>query len=167
MDNELRSGNLFGISKFHKYVFGRGFVVWTDKKPLLGLLQEGRSMGETSCMDTITLSLSTGIRTQQFRCNELTAHRGDGNTRRDSTNIGNAGHISRHCQTDTEWYSKSSNLDSTKWPKSSGSWTKHGLKRFKLMDTGGQDCLCKMDMFLGAASRRGFTETQENPYASL
>ena len=33
---------IFGITKFHKYVFGREFTIWTDHKPLLGLLQEGK-----------------------------------------------------------------------------------------------------------------------------
>ena len=33
---------MFGIIKFHKYVFGREFTIWTDHKPLLGLLQEGK-----------------------------------------------------------------------------------------------------------------------------
>jgi hypothetical protein len=33
---------MFGITKFHKYVFGREFIIWTDHKPLLGLLQEGK-----------------------------------------------------------------------------------------------------------------------------
>ena len=31
---------VFGVTKFHKYLFGRSFVVQTDRKPLLGLLKE-------------------------------------------------------------------------------------------------------------------------------
>lgn len=33
---------IYGISKFHKYLYGREFIVQTDHKPLLGLLKEDR-----------------------------------------------------------------------------------------------------------------------------
>ena len=33
---------VFGVNKFHKYVYGRPIEIWTDHKPLVGLLQEGK-----------------------------------------------------------------------------------------------------------------------------
>ena len=33
---------VFGVTKFHKYVSGRDFVIQTDHKPFLGLLKEDR-----------------------------------------------------------------------------------------------------------------------------
>ena len=33
---------IFGINKFHDYLFGRSFELVTDHKPLLGLWKEGR-----------------------------------------------------------------------------------------------------------------------------
>ena len=37
---------VFGVDKFHKYVFGRLFTLMTDQKPLLGLFQEGKAISE-------------------------------------------------------------------------------------------------------------------------
>ena len=34
---------MFGIKKFHSYVFGHPFELITDHKPLLGLLREDRA----------------------------------------------------------------------------------------------------------------------------
>lgn len=31
---------IWGVSKFHEYIFGREFTIFTDSKPLLGLLKE-------------------------------------------------------------------------------------------------------------------------------
>jgi hypothetical protein len=36
----------FGVSKFHKYLYGRFFTIVTDHKPLLGLLGEGKKIPE-------------------------------------------------------------------------------------------------------------------------
>lgn len=33
---------IFGLTKFHKYLYGRDFIIQTDHKPLLGLLKEDR-----------------------------------------------------------------------------------------------------------------------------
>lgn len=35
---------IFGLQKFHKYVFGRHFFIVTDHKPLVSLLHEGKSI---------------------------------------------------------------------------------------------------------------------------
>ena len=32
---------MFGLQKFHKYLYGRKFTIYTDHKPLVGLLREG------------------------------------------------------------------------------------------------------------------------------
>ena len=37
---------LFGVSRFHKYLYGREFVIRTDHKPLLGLLKEDRVISQ-------------------------------------------------------------------------------------------------------------------------
>ena len=37
---------VFGVDKFHRYVFGRLFTLMTDHKPLLGLFQEGKAISE-------------------------------------------------------------------------------------------------------------------------
>ena len=38
---------IFGVSKFHKYVYGREFSLITDHKPLLGLFKEDRTISPT------------------------------------------------------------------------------------------------------------------------
>ena len=35
---------IYGVKKFHKYVYGRSFCIFTDHKPLEGLLGEGRGI---------------------------------------------------------------------------------------------------------------------------
>ena len=37
---------VFGVDKFHKYVFGQLFTLTTNHKPLLGLFQEGKAISE-------------------------------------------------------------------------------------------------------------------------
>ena len=37
---------VFGVEKFHKYIFGQPFTLLTDHKLLLGLFQEGRAIPE-------------------------------------------------------------------------------------------------------------------------
>ena len=38
---------IFGVSKFHKYIYGREFTIITDHKPLLGLFKEDRAISLT------------------------------------------------------------------------------------------------------------------------
>ena len=35
---------IFGIAKFHKYLYGREFILQTDHMPLLGLLKEDHTI---------------------------------------------------------------------------------------------------------------------------
>ncbi|XP_064100772.1 uncharacterized protein K02A2.6-like [Macrobrachium nipponense] len=35
---------IWAVNKFHKYLYGRKFEIWTDHKPLLGLLGEGKAV---------------------------------------------------------------------------------------------------------------------------
>lgn len=37
---------IFGIKKFHNYLFGHSFELITDHKPLLGLLKEDRELSQ-------------------------------------------------------------------------------------------------------------------------
>ena len=37
-------GVVWAVNKFHKYLFGRKFEIWTDHKPLLGLLGENKAV---------------------------------------------------------------------------------------------------------------------------
>ena len=37
---------VFGVQKFHKYIFGRQIPLLTDHKPLLGLLKEEKSISQ-------------------------------------------------------------------------------------------------------------------------
>ncbi len=38
---------IFGVSKFHKYIYGQEFTIITDHKPLLGLFKEDRAISPT------------------------------------------------------------------------------------------------------------------------
>ena len=38
---------IFGVSKFHKYIYGREFTIITEHKPLLGLFKEDRAISPT------------------------------------------------------------------------------------------------------------------------
>ena len=38
---------IFGVSEFHKYIYGREFTIITDHKPLLGLFKEDRAISLT------------------------------------------------------------------------------------------------------------------------
>ena len=47
---------VFGISKFHKYLYGRDCVLQTDQLPLIGLLKEDRAIAAMTSAWTLTLS---------------------------------------------------------------------------------------------------------------
>jgi hypothetical protein len=65
---------IFGIKKFHDYVFGRSFELVTDHKPLLGLLKEYRATSQqaSSRMKCWSLFLSNYEYRLVFR--NTTAH---------------------------------------------------------------------------------------------
>ncbi|GFS28089.1 transposon Tf2-9 polyprotein [Elysia marginata] len=37
---------IFGVTKFHKYIYGRQVTIYTDHKPLLGLFGEHKQLPE-------------------------------------------------------------------------------------------------------------------------
>ena len=39
---------IFAVKKFHNFIFGRKFEIWTDHKPLLGLLGENCAIPQTA-----------------------------------------------------------------------------------------------------------------------
>ena len=56
--SQLEKEGIFGIKKFHDYVFGRPFELITDHKPLLGLLNYfTASIGTDQEMVTLSLEL--------------------------------------------------------------------------------------------------------------
>ncbi len=60
---------IFGVKKFHNYVFGRAFELVTDHKPLLGLIKEDRatSLQASARIKRWSLFLSTYEYTLTFR----------------------------------------------------------------------------------------------------
>lgn len=40
---------IFGLQKFHKYLYGRHFTIYADHKPLVGLLREGVLISPMAC----------------------------------------------------------------------------------------------------------------------
>ena len=65
---------IFGIKRFHNYLFGRHFELVTDHKPLLGLLKEDRAISPQACsrIKQWSLFLSSYEYTLVFR--NTTAH---------------------------------------------------------------------------------------------
>ena len=51
---------VYGITKFHKYSYGREFLLQTDHKPLLGLLKEDKQIPAmaSACIQCWALTLS-------------------------------------------------------------------------------------------------------------
>ena len=48
---------VWAVSKFHKYLFGRFFEIWSDHKPLLGILGEGKAIPQMASGRIIRWSL--------------------------------------------------------------------------------------------------------------
>jgi hypothetical protein len=59
--SQLEKEGIYGIMKYHDYVFGSSFKLVTDHKPLLGLLKEGcaTSQQASSCVKRWSLFLSS------------------------------------------------------------------------------------------------------------
>ena len=60
-------GDIFGVSKFYKYIYGREFTIITDHKPLLGLFKEDGAVSPTGSamlgLGSSELPLSASIQT--------------------------------------------------------------------------------------------------------
>ena len=58
---------VFGVDKFHKYVFGRLFTLTTDHKPLLGLFEEGKAISEMASSRVQRWGLKLAVCTYHLR----------------------------------------------------------------------------------------------------
>lgn len=58
---------LFGVRKFHRYVYGRNFVLISDHKPLAGLLGEDRPILQCASAKVQRWGLQLAAYTYSFR----------------------------------------------------------------------------------------------------
>lgn len=67
---------LYGVHRFHKYLFGREFVIYTDHKPLLGLLGEQKPIPPVSSarLQRWAITLSAYNYTLRFKPGMSIAH---------------------------------------------------------------------------------------------
>lgn len=64
----------FGVKKFHKFIYGRPIVIYTDHKPLLGLLGENKPIPQTASARVIRWALTLSAYDYQLRYRQGQKH---------------------------------------------------------------------------------------------
>ncbi|GFS18809.1 polyprotein [Elysia marginata] len=60
----------FGVKKFHRFIYGRPVVIYTDHKPLLGLLGENKPIPQTASARVISWAMTLSAYDYQLRYRE-------------------------------------------------------------------------------------------------